>query len=105
MRVYNALTAKIGGLLLVLTMVGTSLPAYAVNDCDMDNDNSTDARCGGNDKDLDNDNVTDAAFGGNDKDMDNDHHTDAAFGGTDRDLDNDNNTDKYHGSVPSAAKK
>ncbi|RMU05559.1 hypothetical protein ALP36_05047, partial [Pseudomonas syringae pv. coriandricola] len=45
MRAYKNLAAKIGGLLLALTIVGTSLPAFAVNDCDLDNDNITDASC------------------------------------------------------------
>ena len=97
MRMRKNLAAKIGGFLLASLIAGTSLPAFAANDCDLDNDHITDATCGGNDKELDNDNVTDARFSGNDKDMDNDNKTDASFGGTDTDLDNDHSTDAAFG--------
>ncbi|WP_122606664.1 hydrolase [Pseudomonas viridiflava] len=88
MRMRKSLAAKIGGFLLASLIAGTSLPAFAANDCDLDNDHITDATCGGNDKDLDNDHSTDAAFGGNDTDQDNDH-----------------STDKYNVGAPPHAKK
>ncbi|MEE5168350.1 hypothetical protein [Pseudomonas alliivorans] len=42
MRVRKNLAAKIGGFLLASLIAGTSLPAFVGNDCDLDNDHSTD---------------------------------------------------------------
>ena len=79
MRMRKNLAAKIGGFLLASLIAGTSLPAFAANDCDLDNDHITDATSGGNDKDLDNDNGTDQ--------------------------DNDHSTDKYNVGAPPHAKR